>query len=203
VPLPPLGTGPRVLEATRRAIAEQTGRSTGTVTRLRHRVEQLLAGEADPPQMRSRAAFYRLVAALSAGKHTVGSARTRRSLAKQPEGPFGMVTAARPGEWTEIDSTPLDVRVVLDDGTVDRVELTGLVDLATPPWLRRCCAHDKGGGRVAAAGTGADPGADAPGVGRCASADPLGAALPEPDRYRRAAGACCGPARDRPGDDRV
>jgi hypothetical protein len=35
------------------------------------------------------------------------------------------------GEWTEIDSTPLDVRVVLDDGTVDRVELTGLVDQAT------------------------------------------------------------------------
>src|SRR5215470_17128239 len=50
---------------------------------------------------------------------------------KQPEGPFGTVTAARPGEWTEIDSTPLDVRVVLDDGTVDRVELTGLVDHAT------------------------------------------------------------------------
>jgi len=36
--------------------------------------------------MPSRATFYRLVAALSAGKHTVGSARTRRSLAKQPEG---------------------------------------------------------------------------------------------------------------------
>ena len=75
--------------------------------------------------------FYRLVARLSAGKHTFGSARTRRSLAKQPAGPFGTVTAARPGEWTEIESTPLDVRVVLDDGTVDRVELTGLVDQAT------------------------------------------------------------------------
>jgi len=129
---PPGGhTDPRVLEAIRWAIAEQTGRSTGTVTRLRHRVEQLLADDPDPPEMPSRATFYRLVTALSAGKHTVGSARTRRSLAKQPEGPFGAVTAARPGEWTEIDSTPLDVRVVLDDGTVDRVELTGLVDLAT------------------------------------------------------------------------
>src|SRR5215470_13265755 len=124
-------TDPRVLEATRQAIAEQTDRSTGTVTRLRRQVEQLLAGEADPPAMPSRATFYRLVARLSAGKHTFGSARTRRSLAKQPDGPFGAVTAARPGEWTEIDSTPLDVRVVLDDGTVDRVELTGLVDLAT------------------------------------------------------------------------
>lgn len=129
---PPGGrTDPRVLDAIRRAIAEQADRSTGTVTRLRRRVEQLLAGETDPPAMPSRATFYRLVAALAAGKHTAGSARTRRSLAKQPEGPFGAVTAARPGEWTEIDSTPLDVRVVLDDGTVDRVELTGLVDLAT------------------------------------------------------------------------
>ena len=41
------------------------------------------------------------------------------------------MTAVRPGEWTQIDSTPLDVRVVHDDGTVDRVELTGLVDQAT------------------------------------------------------------------------
>lgn len=68
---------------------------------------------------------------LSAGKHTFGSARTRRSLAKQPEKPFGALTVARPGEFVEIDSTPLDVRVVLDDGTVDRVELTGMVDNAT------------------------------------------------------------------------
>jgi len=58
------------------------------------------------------------------------SARTR-SLARQPEGLFGAVTAAWPGEWTQIDSTPLDVRVVHDDGTVDRVELTGLIDQAT------------------------------------------------------------------------
>src|SRR5262249_32761249 len=102
--LPGGRTDPRMLEATRKAIAEQTNRSTGTVTRLRHPVEQLLAGEADPPAMPSRATFYRLVTALSAGKHTTGSARTRRSLAKQPEGPFGVFAAARPGEWTEIDS---------------------------------------------------------------------------------------------------
>jgi putative transposase len=122
---------PRVVEATRQAISEQTDRSTGTVARLRRRAEQLLADDPDPPPMPPERTFYRLVARLSAGKHTFGSARTRRSLAKQPEGPFGTVTAARPGEWTEIDSTPLDVRVVLDDGTVDRVELTGLVDQAT------------------------------------------------------------------------
>ena len=31
----------------------------------------------------------------------------------------------------QVDLTPLDVRVVLDDGQVDRAELTWLIDLAT------------------------------------------------------------------------
>jgi putative transposase len=95
--------------------------------------------------------FYRLVDRLSSGKHTFGSARTRRTLAKQPDGPFGTVNALRPGEWMQVDSTPLDVRVVLDNGLVDRVELTWLIDVATrsipaavlrpttKSVMRRCC----------------------------------------------------------------
>ena len=122
---------PRVVEATRQAIAEETDRSTGTVARLRRRAEQILATSPDPPAMPPARTFYRLVGRLSAGRHSFGSARTRRSLAKQPDRAFGQITATRPGEWVQIDSTPLDVRVVLDDGTVDRVELTGLVDQAT------------------------------------------------------------------------
>ena len=87
---------------------------------------------ADPsPVMPSRATFYRLVARVSSGRHTFGSARTRRSLAKRPDGPFGTVTAVRPGEWMQIDSTPVDVRVVLDNGMIDRAELTWLIDCAT------------------------------------------------------------------------
>jgi hypothetical protein len=31
----------------------------------------------------------------------------------------------------QIDSTPLDVLVLLDDGVVGRVELTGMIDVAT------------------------------------------------------------------------
>ncbi|MEU6609010.1 transposase [Streptomyces shenzhenensis] len=79
----------------------------------------------------SRTAFYRLLKTVASGRHTLGSARTRRSLAKQPDGMFGQLAAARPGEMMEIDSTPLDVLVVHDDGTVDTVELTGTVDIAT------------------------------------------------------------------------
>ena len=56
---------PRVVEATRRVIAEETDRSTGTVGRLRRRVEQLLAETipaGDRPAMPPERTFYRLVA---------------------------------------------------------------------------------------------------------------------------------------------
>jgi putative transposase len=123
----------RITAAVAQAIAGETTRSTGTVSRLRRRVQQILAEEhgADAPEMPSPATFYRLVARLSQGKHTFGSAKTRQSLAKPPPGPFGAVTALRPGEWMQVDSTPVDVRVVLDTGVVDRAELTWMVDLAT------------------------------------------------------------------------
>ncbi len=123
----------RVVDAVARAIAEETDRSTGTVARLRRRTGRLLVDEHGPGvvALPAQRTFYRLVARLSQAKHTFGSARTRRSLAKQPEGPFSTLVAARPGELMQIDSTPLDVRVVLGDGQIDRVEMTGLVDLAT------------------------------------------------------------------------
>ncbi len=122
-----------VVAATRRAIAEETDRSTGTVARLRRKVAQILeAGHgAEAPPLPSERTFYRLVGRLSQGQHTFGSAKTRRSAAKPPDGPFGSVTALRPGEWTQIDSTPIDVRVILDTGVVDRAELTWIIDLAT------------------------------------------------------------------------
>lgn len=124
----------RVVAVVRRLLDEETDMSTGTVSRLRRRVEKALVaeyGSEGAPAVPAQATFYRLVNRLAEGRHTFGSARTRRSLAKQPDGPFGAVTVARPGEMVEIDSTPLDVRVVLDDGVVDRVELTGMVDTAT------------------------------------------------------------------------
>jgi hypothetical protein len=78
----------RVVDAAARAIGEETDRSTGTVARLRRRTEQILVAEhgVAAPTMPAQRTFYRLVARMSAGKHTFGSARTHRSLAKQPEG---------------------------------------------------------------------------------------------------------------------
>jgi hypothetical protein len=123
----------RVVTVLRRLLDEETELSTGTVSRLQRKLAKAMCaeyGDAAPP-LPSRATFYRLVKRLAEGRHTFGPARTRRSLAKQPDTPFGVLTVVRPGEMVEIDSTPLDVRVVLDDGTVDRVELTGMVDNAT------------------------------------------------------------------------
>jgi hypothetical protein len=80
---------PRVVAATRQAIAEETGRSTGTVGRLRRRVEQILAETSqagERPAMPPERTFYRLAGRLASGRHTFGSARTRRTLAQQPEG---------------------------------------------------------------------------------------------------------------------
>lgn len=123
----------RVVAALEQAIAEATDASSHTVGWFRWRTEQLLAQQhgTQTVVMPSRSAFYGLFARLSKGRHTTGSARTRRSLAGRPDGPFGQVTAARPGELVQIDSTPLDVLVLLEDGVAGRVELTGMVDLAT------------------------------------------------------------------------
>ncbi len=130
----PLGNvDPRLVAAIGQAVGEQTIRSTGTRVRLRRRVGQILAAEhgADAAALPPKTTFYRLVGQLSAGRHTFGSARTRRSLANRPEGPFGTVVVARPGEVVQIDTTPLDVMVVLDEGVIGRAELTKVIDGAT------------------------------------------------------------------------
>lgn len=131
-------TDNRVVVAVREALADETSRSTGTRDRLRRRVEAILSerhGEGVVP-LPSRATFYRLVANLSEGKHTFGAATTRRSAANRPDGAFSTTWAARPGQQVQVDSTPLDVMAVFDDGQARRVELTAAVDVAT----RTICA---------------------------------------------------------------
>ncbi|WP_040871504.1 Mu transposase C-terminal domain-containing protein [Nocardia exalbida] len=126
-------TDDRVVDAIREALAAETRRSTGTRDRLRQRVEVILAdryGE-DAVKLPSKATFNRLVAALSEGRHTFGSAKTRRSAANRPAGPFTVTWASRPGQHVQIDTTPLDVLAVFDDGIARRVELTAAVDIAT------------------------------------------------------------------------
>ncbi|MEU4178913.1 Mu transposase C-terminal domain-containing protein [Streptomyces sp. NPDC026589] len=128
----------RVVAAVRQVLEDQTQVSTGTRARVIRRAVKLVEathGEGVVP-LPSRNTFYRLIDALSSGRHSFGSAVTRRQTANRPEGPFTPTFADRPGEQVQIDSTPLDVMVVLDSGVTARADLTIAVDVAT----RTICA---------------------------------------------------------------
>jgi hypothetical protein len=123
--------GPAVAGAMEQAIAEAADDSSRTATFIIWRTRQILAERGQAALEPSRATMFRLFSRLSAGRHTTGSAATRRSLAGRPQRKFSQAHPAAPGELMEIDSTPLDVLVLLDDGVPGRVELTGLIDVAT------------------------------------------------------------------------
>ncbi|WP_434097894.1 hypothetical protein [Streptomyces mirabilis] len=124
---------PAVVEAMRQAIAETADASSRTIGFVVWRTKQILAGRQDVVvvEVPSERTLYRLFDKLAVGTHSTGSARTRRSVALRPSGPFGEVPASAPGELMQIDSTPLDVLVRLDDGIAEKVELTAMVDIAT------------------------------------------------------------------------
>ncbi|WP_406510939.1 Mu transposase C-terminal domain-containing protein [Streptomyces sp. NBC_00212] len=115
------------------AIAETAEASSKTIGFVVWRATQILAAREDAADIEvpSQRTLYRLFDKMAIGTHATGSATTRRSVNARPAGPFGEVPACAPGEWMQIDSTPLDVLVRLDEGIAEKVELTGMVDLAT------------------------------------------------------------------------
>jgi hypothetical protein len=131
-------TDARVVRAVVEALEGETQISTGTRGRLIWKVTKALEAEYGPGMvpLPGKTTFYKLIDALATGRHSFGSAATRRQLANRPEGPFEPTIADRPGEQIQIDSTPLDVMVLLDTGIVVRADLTIAVDVAT----RTICA---------------------------------------------------------------
>jgi hypothetical protein len=129
---------PRVVAAAAAVIDDQKRASTGTKSRAVRQVREKVEDEHGPGTvpMPSDATLYRLLDALSAGKHTFGPATTRRQAANRPEGAFTPITAARPGELVLMDGTPLDVMAIMDDGVPGRPELVAAIDIAT----RTLCA---------------------------------------------------------------
>jgi putative transposase len=128
---------PAVVTAMRQAIQEGIDTSTRTGSFLIWRAREILresrgqSEEAREVEWPSRPTLYRLLAKLTDGTHATGSAVTRRSKAHGATGPHGQLTVTAPGEVMQIDSTPMDVMVRLDSGTVGKVELTAMVDVAT------------------------------------------------------------------------
>lgn len=123
----------RVVQAIKEVLDAETDATTGTRSRLIRRVAKKLEAEHGPGvvPLPSRSAFYRLLGNLTTGRHTFGSAVTRRQTANRPKAMFTPSFAARPGEQVQIDSTPIDVLVLLDNGTTARADLTIAVDIAT------------------------------------------------------------------------
>ncbi|WP_307961637.1 hypothetical protein [Salinispora arenicola] len=119
-------------------VEAQTATSTGTKSRAIRQIREMLDDEHGPGvvPMPSRATCYRLLEALSAGKYTFGAATTRRQATNKPAQPYAVTTANRPGEQVQMDSTPLDVMAVMDDGVIGRAELVLAIDIAT----RTICA---------------------------------------------------------------
>ncbi|NIG66748.1 MULTISPECIES: Mu transposase C-terminal domain-containing protein [unclassified Microbacterium] len=123
---------PRLVEAINHVLGGKSRASTVSRTtaieQITRRVERL---HGDAVKLPSRATFFRLLEADEHGQFTFGSAKTRESLALQPDGKFGTRTALRPGELVEMDSTRIDVMLRIDEETVGRPELTILLDVAT------------------------------------------------------------------------
>jgi hypothetical protein len=129
---------PRVVAAAAAVIDKETQASTGTKSRAVRKIRETVEREHGPGMvpLPSNATLYRLLDALSAGRHTFGPATTRRQAANRPEGAFTPITAGRPGELVLMDGTPLDVLAVMDDGVPGRPELVAAIDIAT----RTLCA---------------------------------------------------------------
>jgi putative transposase len=128
----------RLIAVARQVIDAETHASTGTRGRLIRRVVKAVEDTYGPDvvPLPGKTTFYKLIEALSTGRHTFASAVTRRQTANRPEGVFSPAFAARPGEQVQIDSTPIDVMVLLDTGMPVRADLTIAVDVAT----RTICA---------------------------------------------------------------
>lgn len=123
---------PRVVEAINHVLGGRKHSSTTSravvINQVSQRVRQL---HGDGVKIPSRSTFYRLLDQEDRGRFSFGSAKTRESLALQPDRAFGTRTALLPGELVEMDSTQLDVMMRFDDMTIGRPELTILLDVAT------------------------------------------------------------------------
>ncbi|MFI8345634.1 hypothetical protein ACIF8W_37045 [Streptomyces sp. NPDC085639] len=133
----------RVVDAVREVLEAGRECSGGTLERVRLYTERLLAeryGQGAVPLL-SASAFNRLVHALGDGSGLLGSARQRRWRTARPAPPFVPTTVMVPGELVMLDSTVLDAFAVLDDGVVERPELTIALEWRLAPSVGPCCVR--------------------------------------------------------------
>ncbi|MFE0881089.1 helix-turn-helix domain-containing protein [Streptomyces rochei] len=103
---------PRWEDAVRRVVAESVTSSTPTRSALLLRVEERLNSQYGKGVVAvpSRSTAYARLAVLTKGTNAVsGSAKARRSIADRPQGAYGRLRAARPGEYVVLDTQDLDI----------------------------------------------------------------------------------------------
>ncbi|MGV0700819.1 Mu transposase C-terminal domain-containing protein [Mycolicibacter sinensis] len=120
---------PAVVSLLEDAVKRQTNISTGTRSRVIKQVS-LEAAQLGLP-LPSRSTLYRAVDNLEKSRHPFGNATTRRTQANRPDRTWGRQAPSRPGELTEVDSTPMDLMAIYPDGSAGRVDLTLMLDVAT------------------------------------------------------------------------
>lgn len=125
---------PAVASLLENAVKAQTNLSTGTRSRVIKQVS-IEATQLGLP-LPSRSTLYRALDNLERSRHPFGNATTRRTQANRPNRTWGRQAPSRPGELTEVDSTPMDLLVIYPDGSTGRVDLTVMLDIAT----RTLCA---------------------------------------------------------------
>ncbi|MGM7679484.1 hypothetical protein [Microbacterium sp. A94] len=127
-----MSVDPRVVDTINRVLTNRARASTTSKAVMLEQVTRLVEREhGTDVKMPSRATFYRILDREDRGRFSFGSAKTRESLALQPDREFRRRTPLRPGEQVQIDSTRLDVMVRIDDSTIGRPELSILLDVAT------------------------------------------------------------------------
>ncbi|WP_405468104.1 helix-turn-helix domain-containing protein [Streptomyces anulatus] len=125
----------RVVEALRALLVQEAlrSRSRGWKKRMRREVQWWLDIEYGPGvvEVPPPSTFNSLLTCVEAVLGLEGTVSQRRARASRPAPPFTPTVVLRPGELVMLDSTPLDVLIVLDDGVVGRPELTIALDVAT------------------------------------------------------------------------
>lgn len=123
----------RVIEAIVAVLADTTASSTVTVSTMITRAHAYLArthpGEDVPTP--SKSTMRRLFAAFDRRGLATGKATSRRTEANRHGRGPRPVAATTPGQYVEIDSTPINVLAMYADGSNGRAHLTVAMDVAT------------------------------------------------------------------------
>jgi hypothetical protein len=129
----------RWLDAARRVIARHMPRSRPVRGLLLAEIEEELAQQHGPGvvPVPSRTVEYELLRELGKGTNAfTGSTKGKRSIANRPQGAYGRLRAARPGEYVVLDTNRLDV-FAMEPVTCRWVqaEITGCVNSIWPHLL--------------------------------------------------------------------